>query len=88
MRLRVPAMDCADEVALVRRALEADPGVVHMAFDLVHSRVDLAIDPAQTSEARVREAIAPHRPGRGSRGRRRRRRRPPRLRLRPTPMWC
>ena len=57
VRLRVPAMDCADEVALVRRALEADPGVVHMAFDLVHSRVDLAIDPAQTSEARVREAI-------------------------------
>ena len=41
----------------VRRALESDPGVVHLAFDLVHSRVDLAIDPAQTSEARVREAI-------------------------------
>lgn len=57
VRLRVPAMDCADEVALVRRALEADPGVVQMAFDLVHSRVDLAIDPAQTSEARVRDAI-------------------------------
>ena len=57
VRLRVPAMDCADEVALVRRALEADPGVAHMAFDLVHSRVDLAIDPAQTSEARLREAI-------------------------------
>ena len=57
VRLRVPAMDCADEVALVRRALEADPGVVQMAFDLVHSRVDLAIDPTQTSEARVRDAI-------------------------------
>ena len=58
IRLRVPAMDCADEVALVRRALDADPGVVHVAFDLVDSRVDLTIDPAQTSEARVREAIA------------------------------
>ncbi|MEP7118124.1 MAG: hypothetical protein ABI880_11105 [Acidobacteriota bacterium] len=57
VRLRVPAMDCADEVALVRRALHADPGVVQMAFDLVHSRVDLAIDLTQTSEARVREAI-------------------------------
>ena len=57
VRLRVPDMDCADEVALVRRALEADPGVVQMALDLVHSRVDLAIDPAQTSEARVRDAI-------------------------------
>ncbi len=57
VRLRVPAMDCADEVALVRRALESDPGVVHMAFDLVHSRVDLAIDPARTSEACVVAAI-------------------------------
>jgi cation transport ATPase len=51
-------MDCADEVALVRRAVEADPGVVHVGFDLVDSRVDLTIDPAQTTEARVREAIA------------------------------
>lgn len=58
VRLRVPAMDCADEVALVRRAVEADPGVVHVAFDLVHARVDLTIDPAQTSDARLREAIA------------------------------
>jgi cation transport ATPase len=58
VRLRVPAMDCADEVALVRRAIEADPGVVHVGFDLVDSRVDLTIDPAQTTEARVREAIA------------------------------
>ncbi len=55
--LRVPAMDCADEVALVRRALEADAGVVAMAFDLVHGRVDLAIDPTRTSEARVTDAI-------------------------------
>lgn len=58
VRLRVPAMDCADEVALVRRAVETDPGVVHVAFDLVHARVDLTIDPAQTSDARLREAIA------------------------------
>ncbi len=58
VRLRVPAMDCADEVALVRRALEGDAGVVHMGFDLVHSRVDLAIDPAATSAAKVMEAIA------------------------------
>jgi cation transport ATPase len=57
VHLRVPAMDCADEVALVRRAVEADPGVVHVGFDLVDSRVDLTIDPAQTSEARVRDAI-------------------------------
>ncbi len=58
VHLRVPAMDCADEVALVRRAVEADPGVVHVGFDLVDSRVDLTIDPAQTTEARVRDAIA------------------------------
>ncbi len=58
VRLRVPAMDCADEVALVRRALEAVPGVVQLGFDLVHSRVDLAIDPALTSAAQVMAAIS------------------------------
>ncbi len=58
VRLRVPAMDCADEVALVRGAVEADPGVVAVAFDLVHARVDLTIDPALTSETAVRAAIA------------------------------
>lgn len=58
VRFRVPAMDCADEVALVRRALEADPGVVHVAFDLVHARVDLTIDPTETSAERVQAAIA------------------------------
>ncbi len=58
VHLRVPAMDCADEVALVRRAVEADPGVVHVGFDLVDSRVDLTINPTHTTEARVRDAIA------------------------------
>lgn len=58
VRLRVPAMDCADEVALVRSAVETDAGVVAVAFDLVHARVDLTIDPALTSETRLREAIA------------------------------
>ncbi len=57
LRLRVPAMDCADEAALVRRALEADPGVVQLGFDLVHSRVDLVIDPALTSVTQVMDAI-------------------------------
>jgi cation transport ATPase len=58
VRLRVPAMDCADEVALVRSAVESDAGVVAVAFDLVHARVDLTIDPALTSEATLRAAIA------------------------------
>ena len=58
VRLRVPAMDCADEVALVRSAVESNAGVVAVAFDLVHARVDLTIDPALTSEATLRAAIA------------------------------
>lgn len=58
VRVRVPAMDCADEVALVRGAVERDPGVVRVSFDLVHARVDLTIDPASTSVARVKAAIA------------------------------
>jgi cation transport ATPase len=58
VRFRVPAMDCADEAALVRSAVEADRGVVRVAFDLVHARVDLTIDPAATTAAKVRAAIA------------------------------
>ncbi|MEZ5293463.1 MAG: heavy metal translocating P-type ATPase [Vicinamibacterales bacterium] len=58
VRFRVPAMDCADETALVRAAVETDPGVVRVAFDLVHARVDLTIDPAATTPARLRQAIA------------------------------
>lgn len=58
VRLRVPAMDCADEVALVRSAVESDAGVVAVAFDLVHARVDLTIDPTLTSESTLRAAIA------------------------------
>lgn len=57
VRLHVPAMDCADEVAMVRSAVEGDPGVVHVAFDLVHARVELTIDPAKTSEGALRTAI-------------------------------
>jgi cation transport ATPase len=58
VRFRVPAMDCADEAALVRSAVEADRGVVRVAFDLVHARVDLTLDPSATTPARVRAAIA------------------------------
>jgi cation transport ATPase len=42
-------MDCADEAALIRRALGALPGVMHLEFDLVTGNVEILYDPAQTS---------------------------------------
>ncbi|MGE3274232.1 MAG: cation transporter [Vicinamibacterales bacterium] len=56
--LHVHGMDCAEEAALIRRALEADPGVVRMSFDLVTGRVSVTFDPARTSAAAVTEAVA------------------------------
>jgi cation transport ATPase len=49
LRLHVHGMDCADEAALVRRALGAVPGVSRLEFDLVTGHVEVLFDPAQTS---------------------------------------
>lgn len=51
-------MDCADEAALVRRALAADAGVSTIDFDLVAGRVAIAFDPAVTSAEAIAAAVA------------------------------
>lgn len=49
LRLHVHGMDCADEAALIRRALGALPGIDRLDFDLVTGNVEVRFDPAQTS---------------------------------------
>ncbi len=42
-------MDCADEAALIRRALGTVPGVSRLEFDLVTGHVDVLFDPTKAS---------------------------------------
>lgn len=49
-------MDCADEAALVRQALNR-PGVHALNFDLVGRRVDVSFDPGTISAAAILDAV-------------------------------
>ncbi|MGE0042893.1 MAG: cation transporter [Vicinamibacterales bacterium] len=53
----VHGMDCAEEAALIRRALDADPGVESVEFDLVAGRVAVRFDPDRTCAAAIASAI-------------------------------
>ena len=50
-------MDCADEAALVRRAL-AKPGIESLNFDLVGRRVDVTFNPEHITPAAILDAVA------------------------------
>jgi cation transport ATPase len=50
-------MDCADEAALVRRALAANKAVVRVDFDLIQGFVDITFESGATSEAALIAAI-------------------------------
>jgi len=56
LRLHVHGMDCADEAALIRRALGTVPGVSRLEFDLVTGHVDVLFDPNTTSIATILSA--------------------------------
>jgi cation transport ATPase len=50
-------MDCADEAALIRRAL-AKPGIESLNFDLVGRRVDVTFNPAVIAAPAILAAVA------------------------------
>ena len=50
-------MDCADEAALIRRALNR-PGIAALNFDLVGRRVDVTYDPSIVPAAAILAAVA------------------------------
>jgi cation transport ATPase len=58
VRLHVHGMDCADEAALVRRALAPNRAVQDVEFDLVNGHVDIAFDAAATTEAALVNAVS------------------------------
>lgn len=57
LRLHVAGMDCADEAALIRRAL-AKPGIDSLNFDLVGRRVDVRFNPGKITEAAILAAVS------------------------------
>ena len=57
IRLHVAGMDCADEAALIRHALDR-PGIHSLNFDLVGRRVDVAFDTSVISAETILGAVA------------------------------
>jgi cation transport ATPase len=57
LRVHVHEMDCADEAALVRRALASNTAVATVEFDLIHGFVDITFDEQSTSEAALVGAV-------------------------------
>ena len=57
LRLHVAGMDCADEAALIRHALDR-PGIEGLNFDLVGRRVDVQFNPEKISQQSILDAVA------------------------------
>ena len=57
MRLHVHGMDCADEAALVRRALAPNRAVHGVEFDLINGNVDVTFDDAATNATALVAAV-------------------------------
>ena len=58
VRLHVHGMDCADEAALVRRALAPNRAVRGVEFDLINGNVDITFDESATTEAALVSAVS------------------------------
>ena len=57
LRVHVHEMDCADEAALVRRALASHHAVSRVEFDLIHGFVDITFEEHATTEAALVAAV-------------------------------
>ncbi len=51
-------MDCAEEVLLIRRRLDREPGVGELAFDLLHGKMVVDFDSTRIDAARIQKAVA------------------------------
>jgi cation transport ATPase len=51
-------MDCADEAALIRRALAPNPAVANIEFDLVRGFVDIEFDESRTTESALMQTVS------------------------------
>jgi cation transport ATPase len=57
LRVHVHGMDCAEETALIRRALAGDPGVTSLDFDLINAFVHVRFDQERTTAGAIIVAI-------------------------------
>jgi cation transport ATPase len=57
LRLHVHGMDCAEETALIRRALADNAAITSLEFDLINAFVHVGFDDARTSAAAIADAI-------------------------------
>jgi cation transport ATPase len=57
LRLHVHGMDCAEETALIRRALAGNPGITAIDFDLINAFVHVAFDERRTTAAAIADAV-------------------------------
>jgi cation transport ATPase len=57
LRIHVHEMDCADEAALIRRALASDRAISQIEFDLIHGFVDVSFDEHATTEDALLAAV-------------------------------
>lgn len=51
-------MDCAEEVLLIRRRMDREPGVAELSFDLLHGKMRVDFDPAAIDPAKIMRAVS------------------------------
>jgi Zn2+/Cd2+-exporting ATPase len=56
VEFRVEGLDCADEVAILRRQLDGRPGVRKLVFDVVHAKMTVEFDPKLTDAEQLQAA--------------------------------
>jgi cation transport ATPase len=57
LRLHVHGMDCAEETALIRRALATNPGIKQLDFDLINAFVHVDFDESRTNATAIADAV-------------------------------
>ena len=57
LRLHVHGMDCAEETALIRRALADNGAITSLEFDLINAFVHVGFDESRTSASAIADAI-------------------------------
>jgi len=57
MDYRIKGLDCAEEVAILRREVGGKPGVIDIEFDVLNARMSLEFDPEALSAGEIVAAV-------------------------------
>ncbi len=55
---RVYGLDCAEEVAIIRRRLDREPGIAELRFDVVRGKLTAAYDPEALTSEQISEQVS------------------------------